>query len=551
MPPLLKKHDIIFVALAGVYVACAVIGGVLFFSPVPRYDTWANIKLLDIDTVYDFVRALFSFHNEHRIFYTRLLFLADTHLFGGSLHFLIVVNYLLVLAALFLFVHIYTRIGIKRSFIPFVLVSVLFFWGQHENMTWEFQSQFFLTSLMPLAAYYCFSRAASGGGDEARYFFLSVALGVLSTLTMVSGLAVLPMLTMGAAVLRMPVKRVAVLAALSIAVCAAFFLLGPSSWQGSGTALKDNPKALIHYTLVYLGNPFSVLGGATLRGVSIAAAAGAVFMVLTVFACIVALKKRSENTIYVCLALFILHVAGIAFVTGYGRVALGVEQAFSSRYVTPSVMAWSALMLIYLPYYGNKKWSWIPFAVLILAFLPYQTTALRKDSHRQAMFELSELSLMLGIRDIRQLETGVFPDGRVFEWSGAAKKHSWGFYNSDRMKALEKVFVSRPRVATSGVPGTGSFTAPEPVQNHPEYSFVTGAMDISGTVRSKEIYLLDGENRVIGVGLLRDHGQRENKSTGRVRYAFKAWLATRDVPVCSMAYHAPSGTWVAKNLPGG
>jgi hypothetical protein len=79
--------------------------------------------------------------------------------------------------------------------------------------------------------------------------------------------------------------------------------------------------------------------------------------------------------------LFILYIGGTALATAGGRLIFGIEQALTSRYMTPSLMAWAALFVIIMPKlvtsYERLKWQLcMPLSLIILVMLPMQIKSL-------------------------------------------------------------------------------------------------------------------------------------------------------------------------------
>ncbi|WP_200843251.1 hypothetical protein, partial [Raoultella sp. 18083] len=116
--------------------------------------------------------------------------------------------------------------GPRRTWIAgtVLLALWLFSWVQRENLTWAFQSQFFLAQLLPLAGFYCLYRATRPPAAQG-WFVAACALGVLSIGTMVNGVMALPMMVLYALVARLGWKRTAVLALLA-ALCIAAYTAG-------------------------------------------------------------------------------------------------------------------------------------------------------------------------------------------------------------------------------------------------------------------------------------------------------------------------------------
>ena len=89
--------------LAPVCVLLAVIGAVRNYSSVPHWDMWPGYVEFWVRLGEGHWREWWALHNEHRIVLARVLFWIDHAVFGGTIGFLLVVNYLLVFGAFLTF----------------------------------------------------------------------------------------------------------------------------------------------------------------------------------------------------------------------------------------------------------------------------------------------------------------------------------------------------------------------------------------------------------------------------------------------------------------
>lgn len=411
-----NRKNKLFLLAALVFCGLAVIGGIRAYSPVPFWDMWDGYlgfftKVMSGDT-----SAWWAQHNEHRIVLARVFFWLDLALFAGQGWFLIVVNYLLQAVVCMLFWSIWKEVkSEKNHWIGYFLIAWLFLWIQENNLTWGFQSQFILAQLLPLSAFYFLHRAASAGSEKHAEFYIALFFGVLSIGSMANGILALPLMTAYAIVARMGSMRSALLTALSVISLWLYFLdYNSPGGHGSLTlALRETPLDLISYVLLYIGGPFYYLFGKGYSGQVIATAAG-IFMVIScaIFAWRI-VPMAQKATLPLALLVFILYIGGTALGSGGGRVIFGVDQALSSRYMTPALMAWVALLLLYLPKLeavGQSVRSrvWVPFLLLILLMLPLQLKAL--SSKQNVLFErqIATLAIELGVKDQSQI-SHIFP----------------------------------------------------------------------------------------------------------------------------------------------
>ena len=415
-----ERLTLIFGLFAIAFILLAIIGGFRSFSPVPFWDMWHGYLSFYVEASSGDLSVWWSQHNEHRIFLARLLFWVDHALFHGHGWFLIVSNYALLGLVSLLFLKIWKeRTSGNISWMGFILVVWIFSWIQNENLTWGFQSQFFFAQLLPLAALYFLHRASMAGPNQNLEFGMAVLCGLLANGSMANGVLALPLMTVYVVLARMGWKRGALLAFVSIGTLWLYFhdYKAPGGHGSLIQALQERPLTLIHYVLLYVGGPFHYFIGKGSFGQAVATIAG-IFMVgsaLTFAWRVVPIAHKA--TLSLTLLVFILYIGGTALGTGGGRVVFGVDQALSSRYMTPALMAWAALLLLFLPkleaiYDFSRIKVWIPFLILVLLMIPNQYKALESKQSHLFEREIAALSLELGVKDQAQI-VNVFPNANL------------------------------------------------------------------------------------------------------------------------------------------
>ena len=265
-----RKPDyvfLVFLSLAMLFWGLAIYGGVINYSPVPFWDMWDDLLNRFCLIYLGHWSELWTQHNEHRLILTRLLFLLDHYLFGGRFVFLFVLNYLLLALVSLTFWRIFQQNCAVRwvwkdyRFIGLFLLIWLSSWAQYTNLTWAFQSQFWLAHLLPLSAFLMLRKAAIHQGQRSsRYFFAACLLGVLALGSMANGVFALPLMTGYALVTRMGWRRTLMLAVISTLGLLAYFY----HWH---TLTNSLPKFatlsvdMLHLTLNLLGAPFYAIFG--------------------------------------------------------------------------------------------------------------------------------------------------------------------------------------------------------------------------------------------------------------------------------------------------
>jgi len=358
MITMFRLQTIILLGLSLAIIALAVAGGVLNYSPVPFWDMW-NGTLQFVMNFNDGDRwSLWSQHNEHRIVLARLLFLLDENIFGGTGVFLIVMNYVLVLIAASIYWGVLVILNRQHVSGPVIamaalfLTAILFLWTQENNLTWGFQSQFFLAQLLPLSALLLLSLSSLNPNQSTLWFCIACILGTLSVGTMANGLLALPLLAVLALLLRMRIWRIAALLVLSVAYFWFYFLdyTRPPGHGSILTSFLERPLDTVLFTFSYLGSPVYEPVGGGLRGGIAAGLLGILFVLLSGIAAAIILPRASSDPVRTALIVFIVFIGGTALATAGGRVDFGLVAAVASRYTTPSLMAWAALICIFSPW---------------------------------------------------------------------------------------------------------------------------------------------------------------------------------------------------------
>ena len=428
---------------AFVFVALSIAGGVIGYSPVPFWDMWAGVDFVSRASKEGLV-AWWAQHNEHRIVLSRALFWVDLACFRGEGWFLILMNYVLAATAVALFCQILRERLASQSamaegalLVPLTIV-ILSSWLQNENLTWGFQSQFFLANLLPLLAFLLLHWAQVRPDNSMRLFAFACLAGVASLGSMANGLLTLPLMTFMALTLRIGRTRTLVLAVLS--VCgAALYLHGYRSPPGHGApieTLQHDPLGLVQFALVYLGGPFFHAAG---HLELVAAAAG---LALICLAALAAWRSRSTggpDSLQWALLMYLVYVIATAFATAGGRLRFGTNAALAGRYQTPVLMAWTALLSLYAPQLAGflrrrPVRAGLLAALVPVSLLPAQLHAL--DSKEDILFRrlVAALALELGVRDEERVAT-IFPSlTSVLPTATAARQNGASIFGNPELK---------------------------------------------------------------------------------------------------------------------
>jgi hypothetical protein len=405
-------------------VGLSILGAVLAYSPVPYGDMWDGALDFMVRAAQGSPLDWWGQHNEHRILLSRLLFFLDMQCCRGANWPLVVANYLFAGAASLVFLRMLrdsmgtqSPAGRGELVLGLCLTAWLFQWMQQENLTWAFQSQFFLAQLLPLCAFYCCGRS-TGPPASGRWFLAACALGAASAATMANGLLALPLMALHAWMTRQDPRRILALAALGAAAAVLYFhgYQSPprhgSVWQSA----THDPLGMLAFALLYVGSPFYHLVGGGSIGTAVAGCCGLLLTVFLVRDAVAALRQANRAAAWPAIITYIAYVGITALATAGGRLVFGIDQAVSSRYTTPALMAWAALAVLHAPSLAaaleaGRQRILVPFYSLAALMLVGQLQAL--EVPREELFEhrIAALALELQIEEPGQIRW-VFPDTR-------------------------------------------------------------------------------------------------------------------------------------------
>lgn len=506
-----------FTLAAVVSTGLAVQGAVLGYSPVPFWDMWDGYLGFYSRLASEPASLWWSQHNEHRIVVARALFWLDIAAFQGLGVFLLVVNYAAVAAGCWLFLlSLRERWPAAPGWAYAFVAAWLFLWMQHDNLTWGFQGQFTLAFVFPLCAFLLLHVTARRAEASHVPFAAAVAFGVLSVGTLANGVLALPLMTAFALIARMGRRRTVLLALLSAAAAAVYFAdyVSPAQHGSLARALKETPLDVLRFLLLYLGAPFAVLFGSGAAAVEVGIAAGAAMIACCVTIAVKLLGNRARDTSSLALLAFMTYFGGTAIGTAGGRSIFGLEQALSSRYMTPSLMAWTALFVLLAPTIDRQRDNARTTLAAGLAALlwPMMTLQLEAAKPRDDVLlerRLAALALELEVRDARQV-ANVFPN---VDWAMAIAEAPRArnlsiFGVSPYRDARERLHARLDAPMEPGVTCTGFLDVAEQVDSSdgkladPAYLRVRGWFHVFDRTPGAEALLVDEQGVVLGMVLL-------------------------------------------------
>ena len=275
-------------------------------------------RLAEVDGASTLVRGLLEPHNEHLSVLPQLWYWTADSIWGLRTYWPYVTASILVHLGVAVVVWLMMRrIGVER-WIAFGLGTLFVVFGPGgENIFWGFQVGFMGAMLFGLVAILL----ADHDGGDLRRDVLAVAAGLLALGS--AGIAVSVCVGLGVAILLRRGLRVAIaiVGPLAIAFLAWFVVFRPTD---GGIPRADFSDAF-QYAVNQLGASFQAIVGIPGTGAVVA---------LTVLVLVAWRWREGLRQPRIALALgLIMASITLAYTTGIGRAALGVDQATVSRYM--------------------------------------------------------------------------------------------------------------------------------------------------------------------------------------------------------------------------
>lgn len=323
-------------------------------QPLPLLDHWATVRaMLRIEEGSYGLAGWFEPHNEHRIPVARLLHYVDFRWLGMTGHLQLLVSFALqaaTAAALALLARELLRGATSSAAAAWALAGVVTAWMfagvQIANLIEPFQVTFVLVYAAMTVSFAALARARHASRGR-RWFWLAVVAAQLSTWGMANGVLVWPLLAAQSAALRLPRRATATIAVLG-ALSIASYLLGyetPKHHASPWESLR-HPLAVLHYTTCTLGNPLR--GPDSTPDFAFTAAAGGLGLA-GLLALLWRWRRRDASPAHaarLALLAIALFAVGSAALAALGRANFGLGSSMASRYATPALLFWSALLLL-------------------------------------------------------------------------------------------------------------------------------------------------------------------------------------------------------------
>jgi hypothetical protein len=337
-----KRRALLFLAIVPAILLVAAIDR--YGVNVPVGDEWQMIPLFakwhaNQVTFQDLYRQ----HNEHRIFFPKLIFIAFAQLTHWNLRaemFFSVALVAVASAGIYLLIRRTLPNSPRQVALLWGLTNLLLFsTSQSENWLWGFQLQMFIPNLCLIAALVVIT---SGWNDYTKIVLASL-LALVATFSFGNGLLLWPIVAFCLVMRREKKMPVLIWLAVFAAVCACYF----AGYQRHALPHGASGKWVeyVYYFTAFLGGGLARQRDGLLVIVPILIGTAALLLYATLF--VRFLQRRGEELTkavpWLALGAYPLASAGIAAVA---RIDSGVGQAVDSRYVTISSLLYLSLVML-------------------------------------------------------------------------------------------------------------------------------------------------------------------------------------------------------------
>lgn len=353
MRTLLRKHPRLLKAGVIALVAAPLLGLVILLSKyavdVPFWDQWELVPLISnmLHGTLTFAQ-LFAQHNEHRIFFPRLIMLGLAALTHWNTMYEVATNVALAVGTFCLLAVLAWRTFTTNATRIAVIIGMsimIFSPAQYENWMWGWQIQWFLNVLGLVTAVWAWG---AWRAKTPLKFAVAAVGATVATFSLASGFLVwfvcLPLL-----VSKDMRRWLWLWLALGLAATAAYYIGYQQPADSSGLYFISHLPQFFAYIFTYLALPVSFQQSTALFV--------GVLYVATALSLLWLGWRHKLAWLKPLLPWLSIGLYGLfgALTTAVSRVGFGVEQAYSSRYQTISCLIAIALFVA-----GIKLWELAP-----------------------------------------------------------------------------------------------------------------------------------------------------------------------------------------------
>lgn len=514
-------------AAAAYIVLSSVRWAIQSFHPLPCNDGWASPLFWKWhrEGVLN-LKLLLGLHNEHRMLFPRLFFLADNAWFQGRGVFLLATMGLIQALHAALWIAAGRRwLGLRGATLGLfaALIISLAFWAvQREDIFWPFQVQFILPFFAASASFLCFSLAFPPDMQPSpSYFASSLFATLIASYSIASGLLLWPVLFLAALAWRIPRRFLSWLGLTALGATALYLhhYQSPTGLLGQPLDSLRRPLGMLAFACTYLGAPFGEVHSPT----GLALGASGIAAGLSAFWFVPARLRRS-GVLDLARGWLLFGLAS-ALATAFGRLPLGPSVAYQGHYQTAALFFWCGLLVFaFAALEGARRPARLGASCLVLVLLSFvvlrQHQIARDGWDRFSSVDNASLALITGVEDAASLDYTLPATGPLFEWAVFLKLERLSIYAEDwpswlGRKLGEVASVEQERRFEGEVEWVGHAGTPE----HPGLRLTGWALDTKGSDPVDLVLVIDEEWTIVGFG----RGQRRTAGPVDWRGPFSGW----------------------------
>ena len=309
---------------------------------VPLLDDWELVPIFQHLHAGHFLWSDFWHqHNEHRILFPNLFLVGLAVLDHWNIIVECFCSFGFAVFSFWILTKTAVNGGIKSLSLLICLSLVFFSPLQAENWLWGWQIEWFMNVLGVVAVIFGLSETKNRQVGFGA-LLLMIGGGILAQLSLGNGTLIWPLMLMALMYKRIDIKGLLLVLISGLSSTTLYFWNYISSDSKSFKFGAHHPIALLHYVLLYLGHSLSFYHK---PAIVVGAFLICTFVGLSTYIFIIQRKVFAQLVPWIVLGLYAIFSS---IITAFGRINLGVNEAFSSRYTTvSSLLLISIIVIIY------------------------------------------------------------------------------------------------------------------------------------------------------------------------------------------------------------
>jgi hypothetical protein len=326
-----KNSRRLFIALPALLLAALIISRVV---NVPFWDEWELMPIFQhLHAGHFYWSDFWLQHNEHRLLFPTLALVGLDYITRWSVLAECLASLAVAAGSFVLLKKIAVKSGTSRNETILLLLLALVWFSpvQIENWLWGWQLEWFMNIFGIMLAAFGISRI-KGKQVSPGNLALILCGGILAQYSLGSGTLVWPIVLAVLIYMRVAVKNLAIVGFTGAVTTFLYYFHYSNDGGVSKSLAAHKPVQFSEYVLGYLGRPLSFLHKPAL---AIGFVLLCSFIGLSVYLFVRQKALFRQSVVWVMLGLYAI---GSALITGLARLGFGVNEAYSSRYTTISLL---------------------------------------------------------------------------------------------------------------------------------------------------------------------------------------------------------------------